>query len=226
MQKVESIGTSRMGLPILAYSFGLNSEKPSKTTPKVLLLGGVHGDEIEGVIMTSGLLQEFLKSYPYSLQTILVPTVNPDGVLLKTRCNFSGVDLNRNLPTRDWTAQVLNPRYNPGPAAGSEPENQALLNLISTFSPDFIISFHSWKPMINFNGPSRHLAEIINKHTGYEVTSDIGYPTPGSLGTWAGGERQIPTLTYEIEQGQKPESIFDFHYVGVRETLKAMETSK
>jgi protein MpaA len=35
----------------------------------------------------------------------------------------------------------------------------------------------------------------------YEITEDIGYPTPGSLGTYAGWERQIPTITFEIERG-------------------------
>jgi protein MpaA len=212
-----------MGQPLLAYTFGFASESTANPRKKVLLLGGVHGDEIEGVVMVNGLLQEFLKSYPYSLQTILVPAVNPDGVLLKTRCNYAGVDLNRNLPTKDWTAEVLNPRYTPGPAAGSEPENQALLQLINKFAPDLIVSFHSWKPMVNFNGPSRDFAQIIHDHTGYEITSDMGYPTPGSLGTYAGAERKIPTVTYEIEHGQQPDTIFAFHYTGVRETLKALE---
>ena len=32
----------------------------------------------------------------------------------------------------------------------------------------------------------------------YEVRSDIGHATPGSLGTWAGFERQIPTITLEL----------------------------
>jgi murein peptide amidase A len=62
-----------------------------------------------------------------------------------------------------------------------------------------IISLHSWKPMLNTNGDIPE-ALVISKMTGYIIEPDIGYPTPGSLGTYAGLEKKIPTLTYEIER--------------------------
>ena len=34
----------------------------------------------------------------------------------------------------------------------------------------------------------------------YPVEASIGYPTPGSFGTYAGIERQIPTITLELDE--------------------------
>ncbi len=36
------------------------------------------------------------------------------------------------------------------------------------------------------------------KFNGYRVSDSIGYPTPGSLGTYAGVERNIPIITLEL----------------------------
>ena len=32
------------------------------------------------------------------------------------------------------------------------------------------------------------------------MESSIGYPTPGSFGTWAGVEKKIPTITLELDE--------------------------
>ena len=117
------LSRTTLGLPIIAHDFGTEN----KTSPRVLILGGVHGDEIEGVACSRGLLESFLQNFPYKLQLTLIPEVNPEGVLLKTRGNSNGVDLNRNLPTKDWSPEAKTPRYNPGPKPLSEKENQALL---------------------------------------------------------------------------------------------------
>jgi len=42
------------------------------------------------------------------------------------------------------------------------------------------------------------LAEAIAACNGYPVTGSIGYPTPGSFGTWAGHELRIATVTLEL----------------------------
>ena len=113
-------GNTMQGLPIPAYHFG-------STGPAVLILAGVHGDEHEGVVAAYGLLNRFSKAYSYRLQIDLVPMFNLDGVINKQRTNFNLIDLNRNLPTNDWTAEVSNERYNPGKEPNSESENQALV---------------------------------------------------------------------------------------------------
>src|SRR6476661_5406471 len=102
--KTYCFGYSSLGLPIIAYEFVNNG-------PEVLILGGVHGDEIEGVWGAHGLLKSFLQSFPYKLNLTLVPQFNIEGVLNKTRGNGRGVDLNRNLPTKDWDPVAKTPRY-------------------------------------------------------------------------------------------------------------------
>lgn len=212
-------GSTSMGLPIQAWRF-------QNKGPKTLILGGVHGDETEGVIAALGLLRRFQESFPYALDLTLVPRFNEEGSIFKTRGNFRGVDLNRNLPTRDWSPEVKTPRYHPGSHAGSEPENQALARFIETEQPRFILSLHSWHPVLNVNGDCRGEARILAELTGYKIDDDIGYPTPGCLGTFAGLERNSPTLTYEIERGLDSPEILRIHVPAILECLKYTETRK
>lgn len=204
-------------LPIPAYRFGHSGTR-------ALILGGVHGDEIEGVWAAHGLLEKFTESFPFQLQLTLVPAFNLDGVLARDRRNARGVDLNRNLPTHDWSSgPPASERYSPGPSAGSEPENQALIKFIETHKPQFILSLHSWKPMLNVNGHCRPEAEEISRRTGYSIEEDIGYPTPGCLGTYAGLEREMPTLTYEIERGLPCDQVLSIHVPAIYEAMKVSE---
>ncbi len=210
-------GVTTQNLPILGYQFGPISEK------KVLILGGVHGDETEGVVGTHGLLEKFITNYTLNFSTTIIPTFNLDGVLKNQRKNARNIDLNRNLPTNDWTNNVPEEKYYPGPQANSEPENQALVHFIDTNKVNFIISLHSWKPVLNTNGDCAPISNIISKETGYEIVESIGYPTPGCLGTYSGLERNIPTLTYEIERGLDPQKILNIHVPAIIKALKAYE---
>ena len=38
----------------------------------------------------------------------------------------------------------------------------------------------------------------MTSHNGYPTMASIGYPTPGSLGSWAGIDRGIPIITLEL----------------------------
>lgn len=212
-------GYSRLNLPIIAWSFGNEG-------PQVLILGGVHGDEAEGVAAAQGLLAEFMKSFNYKLQVTLIPIFNPDGVLQHDRVNGAGIDLNRNMPTKDWSPKIAKPRYNPGKQAGSEPENQALIKFIESRKLELIISLHSYDPMININGDCRPEAEIIAKHTGYKITEDMGYPTPGSLGTYGGQEGRVPVITYEVQRGLGLDEVIAKHRQPILEALKYTEANR
>src|SRR5690348_9461797 len=107
-------------MAIPAFEFGVKGAR-------VLILGGVHGNEVEGPIAAFGLLKHFACAFDYNLRLTLVPTFNLEGVLAQNRHNSRGVDLNRNLPTKDWNPKAFDPKYPPGPFANSEPENQALV---------------------------------------------------------------------------------------------------
>jgi protein MpaA len=207
-------GHTQSGLPLMAYDFGNEG-------PRVFILGGVHGDEIEGVWAAFGLLKSFSENFPFKLKLTLLPVLNLDGVLTRERKNSRGIDLNRNLPSKDWTSEVATPRYNPGTAALSESENQCLVRFLEDAKPHLIISLHSWKPMLNINGDCLPEAQAISHATGYVVEETIGYPTPGCLGTFAGLERGWPTLTYEIERGLDLKSVLDTHVPAILQGLKA-----
>jgi protein MpaA len=220
-------GTTRYGLSIVGHRFGYpesfaRNAQPQCSSRHVLILGGVHGDESEGVVLAHALLNELLCPSPdfriqkFDFQMTLVPAFNLDGILAKTRGNAEGVDLNRNLPTKDWSPEATTPRYQPGPSPASEPENQALIRFLEVEKPDFIISLHSWKPLLNINEPAgsskcRLVAEAIADKTGDVIEPTIGYSTPGCLGTYAGFERGIPTITYEIERGMRPNEVVRRH---------------
>lgn len=214
--KTSLFTTTSKGLPVLAFEFMNNG-------PEVLILGGVHGDEVEGVYAAQELLKHFMSSFPYKLNLTLVPQFNFEGVVNKTRGNGNGIDLNRNLPTKDWSPEIKTPRYNPGPAAGSEKENHGLIRYIEEKKPKLIISLHSWHPVLNVNGDCRKVAEVLALHTGYKIDDDIGYPTPGCLGTFTGIERNSPTITYEIERGLSAEKIIEIHVPAILECLKVVE---
>jgi murein peptide amidase A len=214
--KTLALGRSSHGLPLICHQF-------VGSGPEVLILGGVHGDEYEGVVCADSLLERFLTDYNFKLNTTIIPRFNPEGVLHKTRVNGRGVDLNRNLPTKDWSAHVAQPRYHPGTHAGSEIENTILIDLIKKLNPSLIVSLHSWHPMLNINGDCRKIAEKIAEYTNYKIETDIGYPTPGSLGTYAGLERNIPTLTYEIQRNSKELDIVNTHTPAICAGLKTLE---
>ena len=213
-------GSTASQLPIPAYRFG---KSPDSTSARVLVLGGVHGDEIEGIWGGLGLLQSFADSFEFDLSLILVPCLNIDGMIHRERRNINKIDLNRNMATRDWTSNVASERYFPGLESNSEPETRALISCLEIFKPNLIISLHSWKPMLNVNGNCQAEAQAIADHTGYVIEETIGYPTPGCLGTYAGIERNMPTITYEIERGLDQQSVLRIHIPAIRMALKVTE---
>lgn len=214
--KTFTFGYTSQSIPIPAFHYGF------KGSP-LLIIGGVHGDEIEGIQAAYALNDRFMQSFPYSFQAVVVPCLNIDGMLAKTRKNANNVDLNRNLPTLDWTPIAAKESYFPGLSANSEPENKALTAFIDSYKPKFILSLHSWIPLLNINGDCKKFAGVVSSITGYKITDDIGYPTPGSLGTYTGLERSIPTLTYEFERELDPKIITGLHVDAIIEGLKVYE---
>lgn len=214
------LGQTASGLPILAHQFGTSG-------PEVLILGGVHGDEPEGAAAALGLVQRWIQTgFSFQLRVTVVPQFNLDGVISSNRLNFRGVDLNRNMATKDWSPAIATPRYNPGPKANSEPETLALIAWLDVHKPVFVLSLHSWHPVLNVNGDCEAEAQAIAGLTGYKVDTSIGYPTPGCLGTYCGLERAMPTLTYEIERGLATPEILRVHLPAIEEGLKVTETKR
>lgn len=164
----------------------------------IYLIAGVHGDEVEGVYVLEQLFNWIKGKNCIGLPLLVIPVLNIDGYSVNTRINANGVDLNRNFPSKNWTNTASEKKYFPGATPLSEPENQYLVELFEKHPPKCILSFHSWKPMLNFNGKCEHIAKFLGKYNNYPVEGDIGYPTPGSLGEFATEKYNSPVLTYEL----------------------------
>lgn len=170
---------------------------------KIFILAGIHGDEPESIV----LLSEALRSIPSNeLQNPVILCANPDGTLRGTRANANGVDLNRNFPVDNWTenpvfyrTKIGEPQdieLRTGNESGSEPETKAILKIINEIKPESIISFHSALDCIE-DPNNTALGQWISSETGIPLVDDVGYPTPGSFGTWA-KENSIPLITFEV----------------------------
>lgn len=169
---------------------------------RILVFGGFHGDEPKAVSLAFHLI-DVLGNKRTTGQTAwcVVPLVNPDGFHRRTRRNARRVDINRNFPTADWERGNPRSRMFGGVNPESEPETRAVVRLVDRFCPDLIITIHSisgGRFCNNYDGPGRQAADALRRHNRYPVTHTIGYPTPGSFGTWAGVERGIPTVTLEL----------------------------
>lgn len=167
---------------------------------RVYLIGGVHGDETEA---RSAL--ETVKNEPNAVATIrILRDLNPDGTAARRRHNARDLDLNRNWPASNFT-----PGFTGGPAPLSEPETRALEHDLRAFRPDIVVVLHSASigPMVNYDGPAETLANAFAGAARavspeWYVSPDMGYATPGSLGSYLGVDRNLPILTIELQRGQ------------------------
>lgn len=166
---------------------------------KVLVVGVFHGDEPQGKY----LIEKYIEQKKSNL--IFIPCLNPDGMVENKRTNANGVDLNRNFPTKnfgqDGSAAGDNPAsYYGGKEPASEIETKFVIDVIEKYKPKAIITLHAPYKIVNYDGPAQDIAQKISDIINYPVEASIGYPTPGSFGTYCGVERDIPTITLELDE--------------------------
>jgi protein MpaA len=196
-----------------------------KSARYLYLMAGTHGDEVEGVYVLQKLFDWLKDEEEIKIPMIVIPILNIDGYRAGTRVNSHGVDLNRNYDSDSWSPEVRAAKYNPGPKALSEPENKYLIKLFDKFPPKLILSFHSWKPMINYNGDCQDVAELLEKYNSYPTCDDIeGHPTPGSLGDLAPQTYHSPVLTFEcpvLDDNLSLKQIWEENEQGLKTLLKS-----
>lgn len=171
---------------------------------QTLIIGVVHGDEPQGQDLIEKYTNEFEKE-----NVLFIPCLNPDGKLKNTRTNSNGVDINRNFPTKNWKL-TEEKEYFGGERPSSEIETQFIIKIVEKYKPKSIITLHTPYKVVNYDGPARELAEKISKIINYPVEESIGYPTPGSFGTYAGIERNIPIITLELDEEAPIDALYPF----------------
>ncbi|PIS09907.1 MAG: DUF2817 domain-containing protein [Bdellovibrio sp. CG10_big_fil_rev_8_21_14_0_10_47_8] len=186
------------GTPIYHY----DKKGQSKKSPKVLVFSLIHGDETAAGSVGRFWMERLETISPRNSWRV-VPILNPDGLLKKTRTNSNMVDLNRNFPTKDWDEKAKlywqkdsksNPRRFPGNLSASEPETQCAMKHIEDFKPDFIVSIHTPLKVLDFDGP-----KLKPPKFDYLPWRSLGH-YPGSLGRYMWFERKIPVLTMELKE--------------------------
>ncbi len=192
---------SSLGTPILVAEYPPLPER--QPLGRVLLFGGIHGDELSSVSIVFGWLETLDRYHSGLFHWRIAPLVNPDGLLRRPaqRMNDRGVDLNRNFPSPNWLVEApeywihrtaRNPRRYPGEAPLSEPESRWLHDQIETFQPSAIVAVHAPLHVLDYDGPPdppQRLGPLHLKQMG---------TYPGSLGRFAGIHLGLPVVTLEL----------------------------
>jgi len=195
-----TIGRSVRRRPITVTRFGDGGRR-------LLIVGGVHGDEYGTPVAAQ--FAKYLLAHPRALppgtRIDVLACANPDGYARHTRGNARNVDLNRNLPTRNWRHRLgaLNdpgaPGLTGGSGPGSEPETKALLaHLRERF--DIVVSLHSRGGIIDCSGPgARAVGRRMSALCGLPV-SKLWYDAyiTGSLGRFVPERYGVPIITVEL----------------------------
>lgn len=194
-------GRSVDGTPLLIREFPPLADRAPRG--RVLLFGGIHGDELSSVSIMFRWIEILDKHHSGLFHWRVVPVLNPDGLLRRParRTNANGVDLNRNFPSPNWRPEALdywiartgkNPRRYPGAGPLSEPESRWLAAEIERFRPDVVVAVHAPLEVLDFDGPPDPPERF-----GPLLLDQLG-TYPGSLGRWAGIHLGLPVVTIEL----------------------------
>jgi len=200
--KLIPAGTNSLnGFPLLSRDLRADARYPHAI--KILMLGGIHGDEQTASAIVFKWLDNIQKNEVTEFHWKIAPVVNPDGLLAvkPRRVNARGIDLNRNFPTPEWEKEApaywarvtrKDPRRYPGKVPISEPESRWVYDTIEKYKPDVIISVHAPYGVLDFDGPSKppnRFGRLIYNRVGVY---------PGSLGNYSGLHKDIPVVTIEL----------------------------
>lgn len=203
------IGHSVEGRAIEAARFG-------DRDVALLVFGAIHGDEPQSAELAR-VYAAHLASTQLTEGVIVIEALNPDGLARNSKDNARGVDLNRNFPGTSWLPEHP-PGYFPGPAPLSEPESAALSALLDATNPGIVVALHQPFACVNWDGPAYPLAAAMAETCGHPARASVGYPTPGSFGSYWGVDRARPTITLELSR--TPSS------VELRRCLDALECAR
>jgi hypothetical protein len=200
-------------MPIHKITFG--SRDPQ--APTLGFVGGVHGLERIGAQVCLSLfnsvaeLSQWDRSFQRTLQDIrifFIPTVNPVGILRKTRCNPRGVDLMRNAPIdADNPSKYLGghrispklPWFRGIEGAPMEIESQALVDAVKSEIHD------------------SRMAITLDIHSGFGLKDRLWFPYAKSI-------KPFPELPLMYSLNSLLEKTYPHHFYKVEPQAKNYTT--
>lgn len=165
------IGRSVDGRPIVARVVG-----DPQAGRRILVIGCVHGDEPAGIAVTRLLRRAIV---PKGVALWVIDTVNPDGLVARTRQNADGVDLNRTFPV-GW--KPLGGIYYSGRRPLAEPESKAIHRLVLSLHPAVTIWYHQHAALVDDSGGSRVIERDYARRVGLPFRHFA--TEPGSITRW------------------------------------------
>lgn len=194
--QVFTLGQSRDGRPVEAIRMG-RADAPRL----VILLGRQHPPEVTGAIAMQAFVDQLTAqadALPGDLQFLIVPMLNPDGVVRgHWRANRGGIDLNR-----DW-------------GGFTQPETRAVKAWLDALAPGvrpvLMVDFHSTgRNLIYVQGDeaspaqARFLAAWLGGREGafagwpFTIEPRNANPGSGTAKNWFFATHAIPAYTYEV----------------------------
>jgi len=191
-------GYSKEGRVIEGVVIGQGNEK-------LLLIAATHGNEMSGTALLNRFIEEVEKnpdSVSLDKSVILIPIVNPDGYYdREDKLNANNVNLNRNFATSNWIESGFANTYS-GPHPFSEAESITLKNVVDTYEPSMMISYHAKGAFVTperNDKSGRKLARWYASQTGYKFDgNDDIWDFEGTATKWFWEATGNPGITVEL----------------------------
>ena len=224
-------GHSVQGRPLWRFEVGSTSPE----APVVFLSALIHGVEVIGSVALFDVVKRVARpgnDVAERARIVVMPILNPDAFAANMdrlergwpalqRKNARGVDLNRNFPPvtdrTPWhpfsgSAFRLSPYYR-GPHPFSEPESQAVRDVVAGLRPALSLGFHSFGNMLLYpwawsRDPNPRFPRYSRLAGAFQTAlggmpyrckqASAFYPTIGDLDDWLDGQQGTTALTVEV----------------------------
>ncbi len=234
---VKVIGKSLEGREILAIKISDNASE-DEVEPTVLVNAMHHAREVMTPELTTDMVDYLTSQYGTNAEVTkwvdsteiwVVPMFNVDGnnkmwlensMWRKNTRGGYGVDINRNYPT-GWNSCNGSSSYQSaqdyrGTSPASEPETQAMMNLVASIKPVFNISYHSYSEIVIYpfgcrpkKTPTAEAVEQIGAEIGKKIDYKPGtawellYNADGGDIDWMYSEHQVIPYVIEVNSSMQ-----------------------
>jgi carboxypeptidase T len=234
---VKVIGKSLEGREILAIKISDNASE-DEVEPTFLVNAMHHAREVMTPELTTDMVDYLTSQYGTNAEVTkwvdsteiwVVPMFNVDGnnkmwlensMWRKNTRGGYGVDINRNYPT-GWNSCNGSSSYQSaqdyrGTSPASEPETQAMMNLVASIKPVFNISYHSYSEIVIYpfgcrpkKTPTAEAVEQIGAEIGKKIDYKPGtawellYNADGGDIDWMYSEHQVIPYVIEVNSSMQ-----------------------